>query len=107
VRRTGRRAVTTNYVLAELGALLISPLRIPHSARVGLIESIRHASWVSVIYIDEHLDSRSWALMAMRGDKEFSVVDCSSFVLMKELGISATITTDHHFERAGFQRLLK
>jgi predicted nucleic acid-binding protein len=45
--------------------------------------------------------------MAKRKDKDFSLVDCSSFVLMKELGISAALTTDQHFEQAGFIRLLK
>jgi uncharacterized protein len=107
VRRTARPAVTTNYVLAELGALLISPLRISHSERVEFVDSIRHAPWIGVIHIDKDLDSRSWAFLATHRDKDFSVVDCSSFVLMKELGISAAITTDRHFEQAGFECLLK
>ena len=29
-RQQGRRLITTNYILTELVALLISPLRIPH-----------------------------------------------------------------------------
>ena len=107
VRRTGRPAVTTNYVLAELGALLMSPLRTAHSVRMEFLDSIRRAPWIEVVYIDKGLDSRSWALMAHHKDKDFSLVDCSSFVLMKELGISAALTTDHHFEQAGFVCLLK
>jgi predicted nucleic acid-binding protein len=106
-RLTGQRAVTTNYVLAELSALLISPLRVSHLLRVELIDSIRHAHWIEVIHIDKELDRRSWAFLANHQDKDFSIVDCSSFVLMKELGISAAMTTDHHFEQAGFERLLK
>jgi predicted nucleic acid-binding protein len=107
VRRTGRRAVTTNYVLCELAALLIGPLRIATPRRVEFLDSIRHAPWIEVVHIDKDLDSRSWAFMANHRDKDFSIVDCSSFVPMSELGISAAVTTDHHFEQAGLQRLLK
>ena len=107
VRHTGRPAITTNYVLAELAALFISPLRLPHIRRLALIDSVRCANWIEVIHIDKNLDVRSWELMARNRDKNFSLVDCSSFVLMKDLNISAAITTDHHFEQAGFQCLLK
>jgi len=94
-------------VLAELGALLISPLRISHSWRVEFTDSIRRAPWVEVVHIDRDLDSRSWAYMASYADKDFSLVDCSSFVVMRERSITAALTTDHHFEQAGFVRLLK
>jgi predicted nucleic acid-binding protein len=38
-------------------------------------------------------------------DKAFSFTDCTSFVIMNELGIREALTTDHHFTQAGFQRL--
>lgn len=76
VRRTGRRGVTTNYVLCELAALLISPLRIATPRRVVFLDSIRHAPWIEVVHIDKDLDSRSWAFMASHRDKDFSIVDC-------------------------------
>jgi predicted nucleic acid-binding protein len=107
VRRIGRPAITTNYVLAELAALLMSPLGVPHAGRVEFMQSIRHAPWIEVVHIDKERDNRSWDFLAKHQDKDFSVVDCSSFLLMKELGISAAITTDRHFEQAGFERLLK
>jgi len=31
-RQQGRKVITTNYIIAELVALLTSPLRIPHPA---------------------------------------------------------------------------
>ena len=40
-------------------------------------------------------------------DKEWSLVDCASFVIMKQRGVTEALTTDHHFEQAGFVRLLK
>src|SRR6516162_5359042 len=42
-----------------------------------------------------------------RPDKEWSLTDCISFVVMNERGITDAFTNDHHFEQAGFQILLK
>ena len=36
-RQQGRKLITTNYILTELVALLISPLRIPHPNIVAFI----------------------------------------------------------------------
>lgn len=36
-----------------------------------------------------------------------SLVDCSSFVLMRQKDLIEALTNDHHFEQAGFIRLLK
>lgn len=36
-------------------------------------------------------------------DKDFSLTDCTSFVVMKELGLTRALTTDHHFSQAGFE----
>ena len=36
-------------------------------------------------------------------DQAFSFTDCTSFVLMRELGIENAITGDRHFAIAGFQ----
>lgn len=38
-------------------------------------------------------------------DKDFSLTDCSSFVVMKERRIKAALTSDRHFAQAGFQVL--
>ena len=41
-------------------------------------------------------------LYARRPDKEYSLVDCASMVLMKRLEIDHVLTNDHHFRREGF-----
>jgi len=35
------------------------------------------------------------------------MIDCTSFVVMQQLALTEALTTDHHFEQAGFIRLLK
>ena len=99
--------VTTNYVIAELTALLISPLRVHGPKRIDIVNGIKSSSFIDIIHIDGALDAKAWKLLEERPDKMWSLVDCSSFVLMKELGITDALTTDHNFEQAGFVRLLK
>ena len=103
----GIRVVTTNYILVELIALLTSPLRIPREEQFKTIDTIKTASWVEVIHIDSTLDEDAWELLKDRADKSWSLVECSSFVMMQHRKITEAFTTDHHFEQAGFVRLLK
>jgi predicted nucleic acid-binding protein len=42
-----------------------------------------------------------------RPDKEWSLTDCISFVVMGERSLTEALTSDHHFEQAGFTALLK
>jgi len=103
----GTQVVTTNYVLAELIALMTSPLRIPRSQQVTTIETIKMASWVAVVHIDPTLEAEAWTLLRSRLDKTWSLVDCASFTVMRHRGIREALTTDHNFEQAGFLQLLK
>jgi hypothetical protein len=56
--------------------------------------------------VDEQ-DQAAWRLLTTHIDKMWSLADCASFVVMKERSITTALTTDHHFEQAGFVRLLK
>jgi predicted nucleic acid-binding protein len=60
-----------------------------------------------VVHIDPELDEQAWQLLSNRQDKHWSLVDCASFVLMNQRGLVEALTTDQHFEQAGFVRLLK
>ena len=45
-------------------------------------------------------------LLKKRIDKSWSLCDAVSFVLLEERSRTEALTTDHHFEQAGFVRLL-
>jgi len=106
-RGQGYKFVTTNYILGELVALLTSPLRIPRPSIIAFIERLKGAPHVVIVHIDTTLDQQAWQLLAERPDKEWSLVDCSSFVVMQQRGTMEALTTDHNFEQAGYVRLLK
>ena len=91
-----------------MGALtaLCERLRVPRSKSVSYIHSIRAETWIEIVHIDEQLDVRAWELLENRLDKTWSLVDCASFVVMEQRGLTDALTTDHHFEQAGFVRLL-
>jgi predicted nucleic acid-binding protein len=99
--------VTTNYVVAELVALLNSPLRVSRSQLFQYVDSIRAANYLTLTYIDAAIETQAWNLLKRRSDKSWSLVDATSFVIMQQLNLQEALTTDRHFEQAGFVRLLK
>lgn len=102
----GTRLITTNYIITELVALYVSRIRTPHVQQVLTIERLKTSTWVEIVHVTPELDSLAWQFFVSRPDKKWSLVDCSSFVLMHQRGISSALTSDHHFEQAGFQILL-
>ncbi len=101
------RIITTNYILAELIALLHSPLRQPRARIFAILNTIKTAPYIQILHITEEVDSAAWTLCQNRSDKPWSLVDCTSFVIMEQLNIQQALTTDRHFEQAGFVRLLQ
>lgn len=85
-QQQNQHIVTTNYVLSELIALF-TRFRVRRSTVLNYIETIRSVSWIEIVHIDEVLDAAAWQLLAERLDKEWSLVDCASFVVMKERGL--------------------
>jgi hypothetical protein len=46
------------------------------------------------------------SLYGERGDKNWGLTDCVSFVLMRREGLGEALTADVHFRQAGFRALL-
>ena len=100
------RFVATNYILLELIGLLTSRLRVDHRRRLAVIDAVRAAPWLAIVHVDPGHDTAAMDLLRSRPDKDWSLADCASFVVMHSRGISQALTTDHHFAQAGFVSLL-
>ena len=101
----GRRLVTTAWVMTEVGSFM----RRPHerAAFVQLVNRLGSRKNALLLPADSSLWNRGLDLYLNRLDKEWSLVDCISFVVMSERKITDALTGDHHFEQAGFNALLK
>jgi uncharacterized protein len=100
------RLVTTELVLTELAdALAWSPQGRTEflATRADLLADAD----VTVIPCEQTTLEEGIKLYAQRPDKQWSLTDCISFVVMGRDGLSEALTGDHHFEQAGFVALLK
>ena len=99
------RVVTTDYVLLEVATFFRAA---PHRpVFLDLLRALENDPDVTIVPASADLWQRGVALFAARPDKDWSLTDCISFVVIQELGISDALTADHHFEQAGFVALLK
>ncbi|NEO82811.1 MAG: type II toxin-antitoxin system VapC family toxin [Spirulina sp. SIO3F2] len=98
--------LTHNYVLAELIALAIVR-GFDHLMVTDYTLRLVDEVGVEVVWVDEVLHRAASDLILARPDKTYSLCDAVSFVLMRQRGVEAALTTDRHFEQEGFRRLLK
>ncbi len=96
--------VTTAWVVSEVAAALA-----PRSLRAGFVKfyhELQTDDSVALLPPDEALFDQGLALFAERQDKDWSLTDCISFVVMERQGLKEALTGDHHFTQAGFTLLL-
>ena len=107
VRAQPDKIITTSCIIVELVALLTSPLRISRQGIIAFIDGMKQSPFIEIVYVDQAIDEAAWQLLRNRQDKNWSLVDCVGFVIMQHRKMVEALTTDHHFEQAGFLRLLK
>ncbi len=96
--------VTTEYVLLELGNHLAKVADRP--VFVEFLATLRVDPETVIIPGGPGLWGRATDLFAARPDKNWSVTDCASFVVMTDYGLTHALSADHHFAQAGFVPLL-
>ena len=101
----GTRLITTRAVVLEIGNAL-AKLRY-RSASVELLSSLEEDPNIEIIPISEPLYKRALHLYRERPDKEWGITDCISFMVMQDRGLTEALTTDEHFQQAGFRALLR
>jgi uncharacterized protein len=98
------RQVVTEYVFVELGSVL-SKVK-DRSMFVPFVRRLWAHPATLFVPASEALLQRGLELYGSRPDKGWSLVDCLSFVVMKQRRLTDALTADHHFEQAGFRALL-
>jgi len=96
--------VTSNNVINETVTLLQS--RGFLSLALDFLREVRSSSGIHLLYVDAAVQSDAWDLYARYGGGGASAVDCTSFALMRRLGIRQAFTFDQHFRTAGFGVIL-
>lgn len=62
---------------------------------------------MGIVPLTNDLYAQALILYRSRIDKEWGLVDCLSFVVMRERMLTEALTADQHFEQVGFQALLR
>ncbi len=100
----GATVIVTDWVVAETGnGLARTRARSRFAEAVEMVSSSSRARLIQVS--DRHFE-RALQLYASRPDKTWGLVDCASFVVMEDEGVTEAFTNDRHFEQAGFEPLL-
>ena len=97
-------AVTTEWVIGETCTLLMAR-GVPHL--IGpFLDQLAASKAVHSINPDAELLDETKRFLRRHADQGYSFVDCLSFRVMKSLRVLSALTTDVHFQKAGFQSLL-
>jgi predicted nucleic acid-binding protein len=97
--------LTHNYILAEFVPLCLSR-RLPRASTLAFCASLLDAPNVTVIWVDRTTHNTAMQLLETQLDKAYSLCDAVSLTLMKQFDVTEALTTDRHFEQAGYHRLL-
>ncbi len=55
-----------------------------------------------IVSVTAEDQKEAWKIFKKFKDQEFSFTDCTSFAVMKRLGLSRVLTVDKHFRVMGF-----
>ena len=93
--------VCTNYILLESIALL------QHRLGIAAVRTLQEdiAPVVRVIWLEEEDHHAAVQTLLTAARRQLSLVDCTSFHVMRRLGIRQAFAFDQHFAEQGFECL--
>jgi predicted nucleic acid-binding protein len=94
----GTQLLTTNFVLAELHALMLT--RVGATEANELLAAIDQSRTL-IVRADESDESRARDIIRRFGDHGYSLTDAISFAVMDRLNLRRAFTSDEHFVRYG------
>jgi predicted nucleic acid-binding protein len=90
--------ITSNYIIVESTALIQARLGF-EAAQLWYKDMLIMSA---TAWIDEKIQDMAFELWMGLGRKKLSLVDCSSFILMRNNDIDYFFGLDNHFEEQGF-----
>ena len=105
VQSQSTHLITTLAVALEIGNALSGPRY--RTAALGMLKALNNDRMIEVIPVGEELYREGLQLYGDRTDKGWSLTDCISFLVMQNRRLEDALTTDKHFEQAGFRALLR
>ena len=103
----GRPIVTSQMVLTEFLNYYASLGQSFRQQAVQVVRSLQQATEVEIVPQTDKQFQAALTFYAQRPDKEWSLVDCASFLLMQERHLTEALAHDEHFQQAGFVSLLR
>jgi predicted nucleic acid-binding protein len=100
----GYPLIMTDAVLLEIGNALARNFKEQSSE---IIEDFLASDEVVVVHLDDQLFERAFEMYRTHKDKDWGMTDCVSFVVMRERGVAAALTSDGDFSQAGFNALMR
>ncbi len=96
--------LTTDCILLEIGNSLARNFR---DEAVETINNFLQSEEIEVITLNQNLFNRAFALYQTYRDKTWGLIDCVSFIVMRENNLTDALTNDKHFQQAGFNALMR
>lgn len=103
----GYQQVTSEMVLTELLNAFCTRGKFFRQMVLNVLDDLRSDSNVEIIPQSSELFEQACQYYRQRPDKQYSLTDCASMVIMKEKEIDQVLTHDHHFQQEGFIALLR
>jgi len=97
--------VTTAWVLTEVGDAMCVPGNRPTFLK--FLESVANDEETKVVAAEQKWFDLGVELYSARLNKKWSLTDCISFVVMKDMELPDALTGDSDFTQAGFRILMK
>ncbi len=95
--------VTSDYVFDESVTLI--RMELGHRTAVRFGENIRASAAVYVVPVTPEDRDTAWETFTKFEDQKLSFTDCTSFAVMKRLGLTRVLGLDQHFALVGFARV--
>jgi uncharacterized protein len=93
--------VTSSFVFDE--TITLCAYRLGHRVAASVGEVLQDPDEIELLRVTAEDERAAWKLFLGRPDKAYSFTDCTSFVMMRRLGITTAASLDDDFAQEGFR----